>query len=297
MQEFLEKEALKKELEKVKNELNKMKSSQIKNQRIVEKVKKRFGDKGISQEWLDKTLDILIDKPMQDARLLENESYLLGYILEEIDKGLEVKKVSLNEKKVIMLVGATGVGKTTMIAKLAAKYAYMSEDTYSVGFLNLDNFKLGAFDQLKHFAEVMEIEHRSIESHTAFIEGLKALQKYDIVFIDTAGISPYDTQKFIRIIEFMQSDIQRKLEVSLVLPATIKYEDMHDIYKNFSFLNLSSVIISKFDETKHLGTLLNFMLLYHLPMSYFSIGQEVPEDVIEASKEYLLERFIGDLNG
>ena len=84
--------------------------------------------------------------------------------------------------------------------------------------------------------------------------------------------------------------------MDLVLSATVKYEDMEDIYKNFSFLNLDSVIISKFDETKHFGTLLNFMLLYKLPMSYFSIGQEVPDDFLLASKEYLLEHFIGDVN-
>jgi len=86
------------------------------------------------------------------------------------------------------------------------------------------------------------------------------------------------------------------MEVHLVLAATVKYEDMEDIYKNFSFLNPDAVIISKFDETKHFGTLLNFMLLYGLPMSYFSVGQEVPDDLLPASKEYLLERFIGDVH-
>jgi len=285
-------EVLLDELAKVKNELALLKGEKT----LIEKVKTRFLEKGISKEWLDKIFASLVDKTMLDSKVLDDENYLLSHVLEEIDNGIEVKEESLVESKVIMLVGATGVGKTTMVVKLAAKYAYMSEEKYSVGFLNLDNFKIGAFDQLKHFAEVMEIEHLSIESHSDFIEGLKQLQHHDILFIDTAGMSPYDTQKFIRIIEFMQTDIQKKLEVNLVLPATIKYEDMDDIYNNFSFLNLHSVIISKFDETKHLGTLLNFMLLYKVPMSYFSIGQEVPDDVIEASKEYLLERFIGDLN-
>jgi flagellar biosynthesis protein FlhF len=118
-----------------------------------------------------------------------------------------------------------------------------------------------------------------------------------VILVDTAGMSPYDTQKFIKTVEYVQTDIPRKLEVNLVISATVKYEDMDALYQNFSFLNLDSVIISKFDETKHLGTLLNFMLLYHLPMSYFSIGQEVPDDLMIASKEYLLEQFIGDLDG
>ena len=126
---------------------------------------------------------------------------------------------------------------------------------------------------------------------------MERLSAYDIILVDTAGMSPYDTQKFIKTVEYVESDIPRKIEVNLVLSATVKYEDMDDVYNNFSFLNLNSVIISKFDETKHLGTLLNFMLLYKIPMSYFSIGQEVPDDLLLASKEYLLERFIGDLDG
>jgi len=141
----------------------------------------------------------------------------------------------------------------------------------------------------------MQIEHVTVDSVEAFMRGLETLKAYDIILVDTAGMSPYDTQKFIKTVEFVQSDMPRKIEVNLVLSATVKYEDMDDIYNNFSFLNLNSVIISKFDETKHLGTLLNFMLLYKVPMSYFSIGQEVPDDLLVASKEYLLERFIGDL--
>ncbi|MGC9351231.1 MAG: flagellar biosynthesis protein FlhF, partial [Sulfurovum sp.] len=122
------------------------------------------------------------------------------------------------------------------------------------------------------------------------------LESYDVILVDTAGMSPYDTQKLIHTVEYVNSDAEKALEVNLVLPATVKYEDMEDIYTNFSFLNLDSVIITKFDETKHLGTLLNFMLAYDLPMSYFSIGQEVPDDLRIASKEYLLERFIGDID-
>jgi flagellar biosynthesis protein FlhF len=124
---------------------------------------------------------------------------------------------------------------------------------------------------------------------------VQTLEGYDIILVDTAGMSPYDTQKFVKTVEFVQSETPRTLEVNLVLSATVKYEDMDDIYQNFSFLNLDSVIISKFDETRHFGTLLNFMLLYKLPMSYFSVGQEVPDDLRVASKEYLLERFIGDV--
>ena len=142
---------------------------------------------------------------------------------------------------------------------------------------------------------MMKLTHVVVDDVDDFKETLESLEGYDVVLVDTAGMSPYDTEKFIQTVEFVRADSPKKIEVNLLLSATVKYEDMEDIYQNFSFLNLSSLIISKFDETKHFGTLLNFMLLYNLPMSYFATGQEVPDDLRVADKEYLLEQFIGDI--
>lgn len=258
---------------------------------VMQKVKALFMNKGIAKSWLDDVMLTLIG-----SNLLDDATLLVSYLLEEIDESLKVAEESLDEPKIVMLVGPTGVGKTTTIAKLAARYAYLLDKPYKVGLLNLDSYKVGAFEQLGHYADIMQLEHITVESLEDFSVGLEAMDEYDVILVDTAGMSPYDTQKLIKTVEFVNSDIQRKLEVNLVFPATVKYEDMDDIYNNFSFLDLNSVIISKFDETKHFGTLLNFMLLYKLPMSYFSIGQEVPDDLMVASKEYLLEQFIGDLD-
>ena len=196
----------------------------------------------------------------------------------------------------MMLVGPTGVGKTTTIAKLAARYAFLLDKPYKVALVNLDSFKVGAIEQLAHYADIMQIEHIAVDNVDTFKESLERLEGYDVILVDTAGMSPYDTQKFIQTVEFVKTETPRDIEVSLLLSATVKYEDMEDIYQNFSFLNLSSIIISKFDETKHFGTLLNFMLLYNLPMSYFTTGQEVPDDLLFADKEFLLEQFIGDID-
>ena len=247
--------------------------------------------KGISEPWLDEMFNSLIG-----TSLVEDKSLLVAYLLEEIDEALKVKEEDFSSPKIMMLVGPTGVGKTTTIAKLAARYAYLMDRPYKVALLNLDSYKVGAIEQLEHYADIMQIEHVSVSTVEAFQEQLEALESYDVILVDTAGMSPYDTQKFIKTVEFVNAENPREIDVNLVLSATVKYEDMEDIYNNFSFLNPSSVLISKFDETKHFGTLLNFMLLYKLPMSYFSVGQEVPDDLLLASKEYLLEQFIGDVN-
>lgn len=281
------------ELEVLKKELAIMREEMLVStgESMIERVKKLFIQKGVSEAWLDSVISTLMG-----SGLVDDEALLVSYLLEEMDETLEVLEESLDGPKIMMLVGPTGVGKTTTIAKLAARYAYLLDRPYKVALLNLDSYKVGAFEQLAHYADIMQIEHITVDGIESFMHGLLELEEYDVILVDTAGMSPYDTQKLIKTVEYVQSETARKIEVDLVLSATVKYEDMYDIYNNFSFLNLNSVIISKFDETKHLGTLLNFMLLYKVPMSYFSIGQEVPDDLLVASKEYLLERFIGDFD-
>jgi len=288
-------EALLSEIFELKEQLNLMKDDMYKDLQegnpVITEVKTLFMKKGISAYWLESMF-----KTLASSEVLDDKKLLVSYLLEEIDEALTIKKEDLSTPKVMMLVGPTGVGKTTTIAKLAARYAYLLDRPYKVALINLDSFKVGAIEQLGHYAEIMQIEHFVVDDVDAFKETLEKLEGYDVVLVDTAGMSPYDTEKFVQTVEFVKTDSPREIEVSLLLSATVKYEDMEDIYQNFSFLNLSSMIISKFDETKHFGTLLNFMLLYNLPMSYFATGQEVPDDLLFADKEFLLEQFIGDID-
>jgi len=288
-------EALLSEIFELKEQLNLMKDDIHRDLQegnpVVSEVKDLFMKKGISAYWLESMFQTLVG-----SEVLEDAKLLAAYLLEEIDDALKVKVEDLTHPKVMMIVGPTGVGKTTTIAKLAARYAYLLDERHKVALINLDSFKVGAIEQLAHYADIMQIEHIVVDDVDNFKETLEHLEGYDVVLVDTAGMSPYDTEKFIQTVEFVKTDSPREIEVSLLLSATVKYEDMEDIYQNFSFLNPSSVIISKFDETKHFGTLLNFMLLYNLPMSYFATGQEVPDDLLLADKEFLLEQFIGDID-
>lgn len=283
------------EISLLKSQLSQMKEAlqtEIReNDTVMSEVKALLMRKGLAESWLEKMMNSLAGSP-----IAEDSKLLVSYLLGEVDEAIKEKSEDLDKQKVMMFVGPTGTGKTTTIAKLAARYAYLMDRPYKVALINLDSYKVGAIEQLEHYADIMQIEHIAVENADGFKDALESLEEYDVVLVDTAGMSPYDTQKLIRTVEYVSADAPKELEVNLVLSATVKYEDMEDIYTNFSFLNLDSLIITKFDETKHLGTLLNFMLMYEIPMSYFSIGQEVPDDLRVATKEYLLERFIGDVD-
>ena len=264
---------------------------EAKQNSLMEKVQTLFFEKGIAKEWLEAVL-----APLVGSTVAEDEALLVAYLLEEIDETLQIKEEEITDQKVMMFVGPTGVGKTTTIAKLAARYAYLLDKPYRVALLNLDSFKVGAFEQLAHFADIMQLKYLTAGNVAQFKELFAQLREYDVVLIDTAGMSPYDTEKLIKTVEYLSSDTTQSIEVTLLISATVKYEDIKDIHETFSFLNLDSVIFTKFDETKHLGAVLSYLLLHPTPLSYFSIGQEVPDDLVLADKEYLLQRFIGDLD-
>ena len=282
------------ELLKLQEEIAKLKDKMVEMSQddgIVERVKKLFESKGIERAWLD---EVLASLGASIAK--ESEEKLVSFLLEEMDDTIEIKNENLSKQKIMMFVGPTGVGKTTTVAKLAARYAYMLDEPRTVALINLDSFKIGAFEQLAHFADVMKLQHFGVQGVEEFKEVFAKVMGYDVILIDTAGMSPFDTQKLVKTVEYLATHADKKIEVNLVISSTIKFEDAVDIYQTFSFLNLSSVILSKFDETKHLGSILSYILMYPVPLSYFSVGQGVPDDLMLADKEYLLQRFIGDLD-
>ena len=164
-----EEEMLLEELGELKKQLALMKKEMLGNEdeSVLSHVKNLFIEKGIAKQWLD---DILVT--LMGNSILSDPKLLVSYILEEIDESLKVEEECMDEPKIVMLVGPTGVGKTTTIAKLAARYAYMMDKPYKVAFINLDSYKVGAFDQLGHYAEIMQIEHVTVDSVDAFMKGL-----------------------------------------------------------------------------------------------------------------------------
>jgi flagellar biosynthesis protein FlhF len=195
----------------------------------------------------------------------------------------------------MMFVGPTGVGKTTTIAKLAARYAYQKEKKYKVGIITLDTYRIGAVEQLMTYARMMKLSIEAVVDPSDFVEALNRLRNNDIILIDTVGSSQHDKEKVDKINSFLSVNTFASIDVNLVLSATTKYDDLKDIYDNFSILEIDTLIFTKLDETQKIGNIFSLVYDVKKPISYFSIGQEVPDDLRVASNEFLVDNMLKDI--
>jgi flagellar biosynthesis protein FlhF len=196
------------------------------------------------------------------------------------------REIPKGEKKIMMFVGTTGVGKTTTLAKLAAKYSFL-EYKNRVGIITLDTYRIGALEQLFQYAKMLKLPIEDAIDSIDFEKALASLSHCDLILIDTAGSSPKDKDKILKIAEFIKQT-DRKIDVNLVLSASAKLEDLNDAYKSFSFLNIDTLVITKLDETRSFGNIFSLIIDSKKPVSYFSIGQEVPDDIEKATGDFLV---------
>ena len=198
------------------------------------------------------------------------------------------KELGDKKQRIMMLVGPTGVGKTTTLAKLAARFAYGNEKRYKTGIITLDTYRIGAVEQLFQYAKMMKLPILDVIEVEDFQNAIKQLSYCDVILIDTTGNSQYDKEKLERLDKFLKHS-GAKIDVNLVLSAGSKVEDLIEIYNGFSFLEIDTLIITKFDETKIFGNVFSLIYETNTPVSYFSVGQEVPDDLVEAKSEFLVE--------
>jgi flagellar biosynthesis protein FlhF len=280
---------LKEEISKLKQEMEFFKNEVIEkeqNSSITNSVIDFFNKNGISKEWLQEMIGLATN-----AKIKEDAQALKEYILEEIDSHIICKEEIITSPKIILFAGPTGVGKTTTLAKIAARFGYMFTKSYSVAMINLDHYRVGAGTQMEKYAEMMGLSYRNVYNTQEFAEEIESLKGIDIILIDTAGISPFDLQRLSQTVSFITQDKETKIATTLVLPATFKLEDLQNMYDHFSFLDLESLVLTKFDETYHIGALVDFLISCPTPVSYIASGQEVPDDLDVATSEYIMEKF------
>lgn len=246
-------------------------------------------DSGMSEEHLFEIMRITLEN--MPRQMKENPSSVKRYFDVLLRRLIPVRvEMAPSGKKTIMLVGPTGVGKTTTLAKLAARFAYKSDKKYKVGIITMDTYRIGAVEQLLQYAKMMKLSIEAVVDPAEFKSALSSLRYCDYVLIDTAGSSHYDKEKINKIARFLKTENSTPIDTCLVLSANTKYDDLKEIYDGFaSAIPIDSLIITKLDETKYFGNTFSFVYDTKKPIAYFSTGQEVPEDLSEASSELFVE--------
>ncbi len=187
--------------------------------------------------------------------------------------------------KIVMLVGPTGVGKTTTLAKISAQYRYALDNKFKpkIVFITADLYRLAAVEQLQKYTEILGVDLEVTYSPEEVTQALKKHKDAHLILFDTAGTAQRNMPQISTLCGIV--DAAQPAEVHLVLSATTKYSDAVDIIDHFKDMKPTRIIFSKVDESTTFGTILNICVKYHIPLSYLTTGQNVPEDIEGARPE------------
>ncbi|MDD2421431.1 MAG: flagellar biosynthesis protein FlhF [Heliobacteriaceae bacterium] len=194
---------------------------------------------------------------------------------------------SEKRQEVVVVIGPTGVGKTTTIAKMAATFAIV--DKKNVGLITADTYRIAAVEQLRTFGEIIGVPVEVVFSPPALRAAIERSRDKDLLLIDTAGRSHKNTRQMEELQAFIAAS--QPSQSLLVLSVTTKYRDLLQIIEHYTQLNVDRLLFTKLDETNHLGTILNVAYTTGKPLSYITVGQNVPDD-IEIAEPYKLANLI-----
>ena len=236
---------------------------------LIEEIKRSVSPEDMKDKYK-------IEKSLKD--LLKSKIVTYG----PIKKGIK--------KKVIMFIGPTGVGKTTTMAKLGAIYA-LRED-YKVSFITIDTYRIAATEQLKKYAGIMKIPIHVVNDQKAFKDVINN-EKSEIILVDTSGRSHKNELKISEIKSYADT-VEYDIEKILCVSANTKKNDLKDIFKAFGKINFNSVIITKVDESSYIGSVIDVADKFKKPISYYTNGQEVPNDIYVAEPNKIVDMIIGE---
>ncbi|MCQ2969361.1 MAG: flagellar biosynthesis protein FlhF [Clostridium sp.] len=214
----------------------------------------------------------------------DKENALMDYLAKDI------KVCNSDIKGKVVLIGPTGVGKTTTIAKLAGKLALV--DNKKVGLITIDTYRIGAVDQLRTYAEIMNLPFKVVITIKEMEEAINSMSHLDVVLIDTTGRSSKNNMQISELRAFVQK--ANPDDIILVMSGITKNKDAKLILNGYEKLNYNKLIITKLDETSSYGILHTVINESKKPIAYITTGQNVPEDIKVPKKEDIINLIMGE---
>ncbi|MCR5143986.1 MAG: flagellar biosynthesis protein FlhF [Lachnospiraceae bacterium] len=249
---------------------------------------------------LDNEVDeIYINQLIDDMEKISHSTDGLQYLISNAYQKMILKmgqpkvvEISKRKPKVVFFIGPTGVGKTTTIAKIASKFKI--EEDKNVALLTADTYRIAATDQLKNYADILEIPMSIVYSPDDIEKEIEKYSNFDVVFVDTAGFSHKNEEQrsdMAKLIDKLPDNYDK--EVYLVLSATTKYKDLKAIVDTYKTFGEYDLIFTKLDETSAYGNIYNIRQYTGADVSYITTGQNVPNDIDVLNTQWLVKTLLG----
>ncbi|ODP28651.1 Flagellar biosynthesis protein FlhF [Paenibacillus nuruki] len=254
---------------------------------IADRLKKQGLDQELLDSWLSEAMgqfpapELITNVDAKAAMKFQIEQFTQSRIGGGIDPAT----------KIVYVAGPTGVGKTTTIAKLAAEQLFKYKR--KVGLITSDTYRISAVEQLRTYASILGVPLEVVQSPGDLQRSLQRLDECDLILMDTAGRN-YRNELLVSELQSLLAPLENS-ETYLVLSFTSKTEDMRTITEHFSKYPLDKVIFTKADETGSYGALFNLLQEYPLRLSYMTNGQNVPDDLLMPSPDFLANLLLGDI--
>lgn len=246
-----------------------------------------FTNKFIRQTLARFTSELTLEELEQKDIVWNKLSQIIDDSIEIFDHG------SRRFPRVVALVGPTGVGKTTTIAKLAAMYGVLGVNgiKHSVKIITIDGYRVGARYQIETYGDYMGIPVYYADNEEELKKCVDSNRDSDLILVDTIGKSPKDYMKLATVRKIL-TGCGKDSEIHLVMSASTKSSDMKEIMKQFAMFDYKSVVISKMDETSLVGGIISVLNEEEKTISYITDGQGVPNDIGIADRKKMTEKLI-----
>jgi flagellar biosynthesis protein FlhF len=199
-------------------------------------------------------------------------------------------KLATGKTKSIFLIGPTGVGKTTTLAKLAANYSLVEHKR--VGLITVDTFRIAAIPQLRTYADIIGVQLEVVYTPAELGEALRRFADREVVLFDTPGGSPRNSKQLEVLKEYV--DAVEVKDVYLAVASPTRYTDMLEVYRRFSIAPIDGLLFTKIDETNRFGPLVNLVNETKARLTYLTTGQNVPQDIELADSVKMAELLLAE---